>query len=220
MLPFEHPVTQLNRSLHVRKNIFMGTSKVIEYIDIAAPREEIFNLVINLERRMQLSPLWGFATFMEISPEYPESGSSYKVKPNQAAQSAYNTIITEYQPLNKFAYRLTSDTQTTVSWIFQEIAQGTRIIYEEEFLVRDEQDEATFNQEVKKIITQWLKNIKNYSELRNGRIKQALRWLLDRYFLKLRTNQRNVILTILFMQIVGMISFVMAAIALGIARAI
>jgi hypothetical protein len=195
----------------------MSTSKVVEYIDIAAPREEIFELILNLKRRMQLSPLWGFATLLDISPEFPQEGSSYRVKPNEGEHNEYVTIITEYQPLQKLAYRLTADTQTTVCWTVQEVAQGTRIIYEEEFLIGEEQDKEVFVQSVKKIVSQWLKNIKNYSELRGSRTKRAIRWFLDRYFLKLRKDQRNVIITILFMQFVAMISFVMAAIALGIA---
>ncbi len=197
-----------------------GTSKVVEYIDIAAPRDEVFETIVNLKRRMQLSPLWGYASFDDIDPEYPQQGSSYQVKPKQGDQSTYTTIITEYQPQQKLAYRLTADTQTTVTWSVQSVAQGTRIIYEEEFVIGAEQDQDEFTQSVKKVVTQWLKNIKNYSELREGRIKKAMRWLLDRYFLRLRTEQRNVIVTILFMQVVAMISFVMAAIALGIARAI
>jgi hypothetical protein len=195
----------------------MSTSKVVEYIDIAAPREEIFELILNLKRRMQLSPLWGFATILDMSPEFPQEGSSYRVKPNEGEHNEYVTIITEYQPLQKLAYRLTADTQTTVCWTVQEVAQGTRIIYEEEFLIGEEQDKEVFVQSVKKIVSQWLKNIKNYSELRGSRTKRAIRWFLDRYFLKLRKDQRNVIITILFMQFVAMISFVMAAIALGIA---
>jgi hypothetical protein len=195
----------------------MSTSKVVEYIDIAAPREEIFDLILNLKRRMQLSPLWGFATILDMSPEFPQEGSSYRVKPNEGEHNEYVTIITEYQPLQKLAYRLTADTQTTVCWTVQQVAQGTRIIYEEEFLIGEEQDKEVFVQSVKKIVSQWLKNIKNYSELRGSRTKRAIRWFLDRYFLKLRKDQRNVIITILFMQFVAMISFVMAAIALGIA---
>jgi hypothetical protein len=195
----------------------MSTSKVVEYIDIAAPREEIFDLIVNLKRRMQLSPLWGFATILDISPEFPQVGSSYRVVPKESEHHEYVTTITEYQPLQKLAYRLTADTQTTVCWTVQPVAQGTRIIYEEEFLIGEEHDEEVFIQSVKKIVGQWLKNIKNYSELRDGRIKRAIRWFLDHYFLKLRKDQRNVIITILFMQVVAMLSFVMAAIALGIA---
>ena len=201
-----------------RENGCMGSSKVIEYIDIAAPREEVFGLVVDLKRRMQLSPLWGFAAFENLSPEYPEPGSSYQVRPKDGEVAGYTTIITEYQPLAKLAYRLTAETQTNVTWSVQSVAQGTRIIYEEEFLIGEDQDQEAFKESVKKIVSQWLKNIKNYSELREGRIKRAVRWFLDRYFLKLRTDQRNVIITILFMQAVGIISFIMAAIALGIAR--
>ena len=128
----------------------MVSSKVVEYIDINAPRDEVFGLILNLKRRMQLSPLWGFATFEKIAPEYPEVGSSYQVKPKQEEQTGYTTIITDYQPLQKLAYRLTADTQTRVTWTVQPVAQGTRIIYEEEFKIAEDQDKDAFNQSVKK----------------------------------------------------------------------
>ena len=37
----------------------MEKAKIVEWVDIEAPRSKVFELVLDVERRMQLSPLWG-----------------------------------------------------------------------------------------------------------------------------------------------------------------
>jgi len=194
----------------------MERKKVTEYVDIQAPREEVFDLVLNLKRRMQLSPLWGVASIQEMDPNFPEMGSRYHVKVQSGEAREYDTVVTEYRPLSRLAYQLEVEQQTRVTWTVQQVASGTRVVYEEEFLV-DEENQTAVTDTVREVIRNWLRNIKNYLELRDGRIKRLVRWLMDRYFLDLRKDQRQVILTVLFMQLVGIISFIMAAIAMGIA---
>lgn len=209
----------------------MEPTKVLEWVDIKAPRAEVFELITNIERRMQLSPLWG-SVRVEARPEdYPQVGSAYLVRHKLAAdengssgellagQAAaethpYQTVVTEYEPPRKFAYCLDVDRQTTVAWTLQEIQQGTRLSYQEEYLV-DPADAEAFNESVRKIIKSWLNNIRHYSELRETRFKRFVRWVLDKYFLKLRQEQRTVVALILFMHFTGIIAFVMAAFGMG-----
>jgi hypothetical protein len=73
---------------------------------------------------------------------------------------------------------------------------------------------------VRAVIQEWLKNIKRYSELRQGRFQRILKWFVDRHYLHLRPDQRKTIQAILFMHIVGMVSSAMAIIAWGIAFAL
>ena len=54
--------------------------KVTNLIDIEAPCREVFDTVVNIERRMQLSPLWGLSRLLEVEDNYPEPGSSYRVQ--------------------------------------------------------------------------------------------------------------------------------------------
>jgi hypothetical protein len=106
------------------------------------------------------------------------------------------------------------DRQTSVTWTLQEIKMGTRLTYEEEFLV-DEETEQEFTQSVRGVIHNWLANIQRYAELRQSKSKLLARWLVDRFYLGLRPDQRRVILTILFMQGVAAIAFIMAALGWG-----
>ena len=247
--------------------------KVTKLIDIKAPCQEVFDTVVNIDRRMQLSPLWGLSRLLEVESNYPGPGSSYRVQvltdaPFGLSQGTLNAsqsalaglvqvlslklgqtdtshvpqpvidvpvtpsadreaveqaklpteqkyFIEEYQPPNLFAYHLDDDCKTIVTWRFQSIPFGTRINYEEVFC-----DESLVNEEfiptVRHVISEWLTNIKRYSELRDGRGRKFVKWFLDRFYLKMRPDQRRVVLIMLFMQAVGLATFAIAVIGWGI----
>lgn len=195
----------------------MKKVKIVEFVDISASRQQVFDLVIDLKRRLQLSPLWGVAEIDELTPNFPQGGSSYRTILKTGEKLQYRTIVTDHSPLNKFAYRLTVDRQTYVIWSLQDCARGTRVIYTEEFILSEEEDHEDFAGSVREVIQKWLNNIKRYLELGDGRLDGLIKLFLDRFYLRLPNDQRRIVATILFMQVVGLISFIMAAIAVGIA---
>lgn len=246
--------------------------KVDDLVDIEAPCEEVFNVVADIERRMQLSPLWGLSLLLEVSPDYPKPGSRYRIRVTDApfgiaggtshiVQSAFagltqiiswraghpashadkkpasvtggvsstdeppqktaggreqEYIVAEYEPPHRFSYYLNAECRTIVTWRFQSIPRGTRINYEEVFC-DDNAGQENFLLTVRHVIREWLSNIKHYSELRGSLWRLLLKKLLDRFYLKLRPDQRRTILLILFMQAIALVIFIIAAIGLGIA---
>ena len=251
--------------------------KVTKLIDIKAPCQEVFNTVINIDKRMQLSPLWGVSRLLEVEPNYPEPGSSYQVQvltntPFGIAQGTLNAsqsalsglfqvlslklgqtdtnhvhqpeinqpdllladsekiskselpteqkyFIEEYQPPHLFSYHLDDDCKTVVTWKFQSIPFGTRINYEEVFC-----DESIVNEDfiptVRHVISEWLTNIKRYSELHGGPGRKIVKWFLDRFYLKMRPDQRRVVLIMLFMQAIGLGTFTIAIVGWAIVKLI
>jgi uncharacterized protein YndB with AHSA1/START domain len=194
----------------------MGLAKVVEWVDIQAPRAEVFKLIVDIERRMQLSPLWGIANIEAKSSNYPDRGSKYIVRYQAGNPTAYQTVITDYESNRKLSYRLDVDQQTNVTWLLNDTPRGTRVVYMEEYLVEDENAEQ-FNRSVRDIVKSWLTNIQRYAELRQSAFKRFIRWLADRFYLRLRPEQRRVIVMILVMQFVSFIAFIMAALAIGMA---
>ncbi|HSO27016.1 MAG TPA: SRPBCC family protein, partial [Anaerolineales bacterium] len=192
--------------------------KILEFIDIEAPRDEVFPLLLDLERRTQLSPLWGVITIEPHDPLFPEPGSRYRVQLLRGEKKTYETVITAFEPGRKLAYRSEVENGTQVTWHVQDSGLGTRITYEEHFEVADSEHGQEIAAGGVELVQKWLRNIKNYAELRGSRLKRFIRWFLDNHFLKLNRAQRQTMLTLLFMQFVGMISFVMAAIAVGVAN--
>jgi hypothetical protein len=63
-----------------------------------------------------------------------------------------------------------------------------------------------------------LSNIKKYSELHHGQGRQIVKWFLDRFYLKLRPEQRRVMQMALFMQAIGLGTFLLAVTGWGIVR--
>lgn len=197
----------------------METAKVIAWVDIQAPLKEVYEAVLNVEKRMQLNPLWGATSLERVDDSYPQEGSQLGIKLESPPFTQYCSIITTLEPLKKLAYRLTVERKTRVTWRFQEVKSGTRLTYEEEFIVAPEEKEG-FSQSVRDVIQKWLDNIKRYSELRDGQFPRLIKWFLDRHFLHLRPDQRKTVQMILYMHAVGIISSLMAIVAWGIAFAL
>lgn len=249
--------------------------KVTSLIDIKAPCQEVFNTIVDLERRMQLSPLWGLNRLLKVTPNFPEPGSSYRIRvltdvPFGLAQETLNDpknalsllaqalflkfgqtdsghlhqtdtddtkqikvenkhqpeeghpveqeyYVAEYQPPHKFSYYLEKGCETLVTWRFQSIPFGTRINYEEVFCDENMRDDEDFIPTVHRVIQEWLTNIKRYSELRDGRGRKIVKWFLDHIYLKLRPDQRRAVLLMLFLQMIGLVTFVIAVIGWGVA---
>lgn len=251
--------------------------KVMKLIDIKAPCQVVFDTVIDTERRMQLSPLWGLSKLEEITPNFPEPGSSYRIRvmtdapfgisqgtldASQSAMSGFaqflsvkfeqsdsdhvhqsvatpaeqpftdadlesrakvptvqNYYVAEYQPPHKFSYYLDDDCKTVVTWRFQSIPFGTRINYEEVFCDENIGGE-DFIPTVRHVISEWLTNIKRYSELHDGTGRKIVKWFLDRFYLNMRPDQRRIVLIMLVMQAVGLGTFAIAIIGWAVATLI
>jgi hypothetical protein len=251
--------------------------KVSDWIDIEAPCAEVFNTLVNIERRMQLSPIWGLSLLLGVSPDFPAPGSSYHIRvltdaPFGIAGPASNNVqnaleglahvmmlktghtdsalghqpvpaaepvpvaeqmraqekvveaeqtyfISHYEPPTKLSYYLDADCKTIVTWKLQSIPRGTRVNYEEVFC-DENTGGADFLPTLHYVIHEWLVNLKRYSELRGTRLKFFHKRLLDRFYLKLRPDQRRTVLLIVFMQALALVTFMIAAIGLAIAGAL
>jgi len=247
--------------------------KVTKLIDINAPCQEVFDTVVNIHKRMQLSPLWGLSRLLEVESNYPEPGSSYRVRvltdapyglshgtlnashsalaglaqvlalklgqsdtthinqpeidlPIQSSEEneikgqadlplEQRYFVEDYQPSQIFSYHLDDDCKTIVTWRFQSIPFGTRINYEEVFCDENMGGEE-FISTVRHVISEWLTNIKRYSELRDDPGRNLVKWFLDHFYLKLRPDQRRVVLIMLFLQAAGLATFVVALIGWGV----
>lgn len=199
----------------------MTTVKVVEYVDIRAPRDEVYATVVNPERCAQLSPLWGVVQIEAVSAGYPAVGSGWRARlasaqPDLAPDGSvgHAVVVTDHVQGWRFGYRTAADGEPMTLWTFQDTAAGARIIYQEEFSVADGRGQEMAGQ-VRQVVRQWLRNIKRYVEFRMNRRGRLLRWLADRFYLKLRPDQRNLIATILALHAIGAIASVMAIIAFG-----
>jgi uncharacterized protein YndB with AHSA1/START domain len=197
----------------------MRKVEVVESIDIDAPRDEVFDLITNLYPRFQLSPLWGTFTITDVTPDYPQEGSHYQVTltHDDGEAEEYQSIVTASVSNQEFAYRTTTQRQTQCTWTVRDTPDGTHLVCREEFLVDDGGDEE-FLGSAREEVREWLKNIKRYAELRGGLSRRLLKWVMDRYILRLKVSQRRVIMMLPPWAGIGCVTFLMLAIAWGLAK--
>lgn len=195
----------------------MAVVRVAESVDIAAPLDAVFAIVTHGERRLQLSPFWGSTHICEVSPEFPEPGSCFRTCPTAEGLEPHDARVTAYELGRKFAYALDCGIAQDVVWTVQAAREDTRLRYEESFEVDDAAGE-DFIRKVREAIVRWLANIKRYAELHTTPARRLARWSLDRFYLNLPPDQRNVVATILAMGAISSIAGVMSIVAFGFTR--
>ena len=214
-----------------------------EQIEIQAPAEEVFAILTQPEKHLQLGPDWGQARLGQISDGYPQSGSSYQLIPIQVDKPPYATTVTEYAPYRRIAWRVDLDTEYRASWELEDLGTAVRLSYQAEFFLDFNEDEPTQPAEedpddplaaafatpdtferqaviARREAGDWLSSIKRYAELRETRLRLGIRWLMDRYILKLRSDQRRIILALLAMQLITCLTFIAAVVGIGLASLI
>lgn len=197
----------------------MGLIKVVEWVDIKAPKTEVFQVILDLKRRIQLSPLWGTIELEYVSDEFPREGSVFRTKVVSGSRKLLESRVIKYVEGVRLCYQTKADATSQITWTVQDCAAGTRLIYEEAFEAEDERREEVY-QTVREAVKKWLNNIQRYSELHTTWFRRFIKWFIDRYFLRLKVEQRNVIAALVIMKAVGIIAFLMAVIAYGIASLI
>lgn len=193
----------------------MPLESIIETIEINAPQSEVFALITDRARCVQLHPDWGKETIQEVSPDYPHTGSFFRSVPSELPEAAYNTYVTDYLPNEIFFWQIEGTQPGTLSWSCQDLPSGTKLAYEKTCLV-GEGDASDWTQREGFLAREWLAGLKNYAELRDGRLRLGMKWVMDRYLLKLRADQRRVILMLIVLQLVMFITFLAAAAGMGI----
>ena len=193
----------------------MPLESIIESVEIHAPQSEVFALITDRARCVQLHPDWGKETLQEVSPDYPHAGSFFRFVPSEQPEGAYNTYVTEYLPDEKFSWQIEGVQPEILSWSCQALPSGTKLAYEKTCPV-DEGDASDWAQRESSLAREWLAGLKNYAELRDGRLRLGMKWIMDRYLLKLRADQRRVILMLIVLQLVMFITFLAAAAGMGI----
>ena len=207
-----------------------------ESIEINAAAETVFELLVDIERRMQLHPTWGKTSIAHIDSAYPSAGSFYQLNSSKEQQPTYKVQITRHIPAREFAYLILDDSQASVTWLLEPSSQGVRLTCSQQLMmepdepspeiqpqVQTPEDELfsepslTREQMLERHTREWLTNIKRYAELGDSRIQRWMKWTLDRYVLKLRADQRRVIVVLIGLQLVACVTFLVAATGLGLA---
>lgn len=195
----------------------MQTLSVSANIDIRAPRDEVWSLIANLDKRVRLCPLWDVINIEALTPGALGLNSVFRLHTRQQHRIVTrDSRIVEFVPGRRIA-TVRDNSVARTSWSVQDCAIGTRLMYEETFELSDAQDRTTILHAAHQAVQQWLASLKLYLEWREARLTRAWRWLFDRWLLRMPTSQRRVVMGILLLHIASAVSFVAAALVWGFA---
>lgn len=202
--------------------------------------EELFALLSQPRLRLQLAPDWGEYDFLDVDPEFPAPASAFRLKLKKPDETIWEIQVLSCQPPHRLAITSIRGPQYHAEWLVEPDPGGSRLSLSEQIELPDpvdpqadkppakaDDDDALFKitpltplQERQKLVTDWVASIGRYAGMQNNRLGRAYRWLMDRYLLRLRADQRRIILALLVMQVVMCLTFVASAIGLGLAGAV
>lgn len=227
----------------------MDNSNLIyeESIEVKVPPEGVFSLLTSGERLLQLHPDWGKERLEGFSERYPQIGGSFSSVPLKSEEAPYITRVVAYIPHQHFELNSEDVRHTNVEFKLESSENGTLVTCCLEWEIPSpsissgesnnslvEGDESsvdseladtdhlgvTVAEEARFLVHEWLTAIKRYAELGDRWLDRLMKWLMDRLLLRLRADQRRIILMLFVFQVITFITFVTAAIGLGLAALI
>lgn len=191
----------------------MASTTVAQSIDIAAPREEVWQVIEDVQIHTRLSPLWDVITIKLITPKPYALGSIIQLhKRRNGVDIEYRSEVVEYIAMQRIGYRLQNAQETCTSWKLQDCAVGTRLTYQDTFTPPANTEEREFADAVRLGASQWLKNIKLYCEWRGMRVLRLWRWLYHHLLMYVPYSHRQAFTMVLFLQFMMTLSFLSVAI--------
>jgi hypothetical protein len=206
--------------------------------------EQTFALLSQPRLRLQLAPDWGEAELLGVDETFPAPGSAYRLrlkdpatpeqKPGEGA--LWEIVVQECQAPHRLVLVSQAGPGYHAEWTVAPTDGGSMLSLHE-IIHLPEAPEANETetpptkpedelfklpvlspaQTRQKLVTDWLASIARYAGLPRSRPGRLMRWLMDRYLLRMRADQRRIILALLAMQVVMFLTFVASVIGLGLA---
>jgi hypothetical protein len=212
-------------------------------IHVNASPVELFSLLSQPLLRLQLAADWGESEFLGADPDFPAPGSTYRLKLKKPVETLWEIGVQAYEPPRRLVFASRQGPHYTAEWLVEAHESGSRLSLIEQIELPEPVEPAAVEaqppaastgdletyfkpasqtpiQERQKLVTDWLASIGRYAGLQNSRLGRSWRRLMDRYLLRLRADQRRIILAIIAMQVVLFLTFVASVVGLGLAGAL
>lgn len=206
-------------------------------ITVSVPPAELFSLLCQTRLRYQLAPDWGEYDFLDVDPEFPAPGSAYRLQLKQPQPELWEIGVEACETPHRLVLVSRQGPAYRAEWLMEPVEAGCRLRLEEQIELpepplaeaagdppRAQSDdlESMFQvtrqppaQVRQKLVAEWVGSIGRYADLPNSKLGRGFKWLMDRYILRLRAEQRRVTLILLGIEMVMFLAFVFSAIALG-----
>lgn len=118
--------------------------RLVESVEIRAKPEEVFSILANVRKRLELNPNWKVVGVEQVTMGEPKEGTKFRVKLEVGKNIVeYISQWKEYVKNKKIASKTLTGHEVSVTLHLQEIPGGTRLTHEEvfEIPVREEKEE-------------------------------------------------------------------------------
>lgn len=175
----------------------MSMHHISQSVLIRAPREKVFKLVADAEKRMRLHPAWEVLLYQELDVSEGEKARyRVRVRKESGEITEYTFAVTESSK-DKVAYRA-EGIDLEVELILEDAPEGVKLTQVERFSLPWEPSKRTLKS-LEEELRFWLEGIKHYCELHGNPIARTSKFLIDRVLLKLPPSQRRIILLIIIL---------------------
>lgn len=158
---------------------------------IRAPRERVYALVADMEKRLRLHPAWEILSFKEIGDR------RYGVRVRKESGEEKEYVFLAETSKDRVAYKA-EDGELEVTLSIEESQDGVKLTQEEKFTLPWKPSKKTLKS-MSDELGFWLESLKHYCELRRNPIARTSKFIIDRLLLRLPPNQRRIVLLIIIL---------------------
>jgi uncharacterized protein YndB with AHSA1/START domain len=173
--------------------------EIRESVEILAPREKVFSLLLDVEKRTRLNPALEYMDVRRLGKGDACEGAKYRVKFRHGERIVeYVTEWLEVKKNKRIVYRTVEGPRFRVTQTLRDTFRGTRLTHTE-----DIQEHGLKEQQVKlarQILREWLRSIKGYLELDRNIATRLWKRFYDRFLLKAKPRERRIAQMILVIE--------------------
>lgn len=183
--------------------------EIRESVEILAPPGRVFSLLMDVEKRTHLNPIWDSVEIRRLSTKEGE-GARYRVKGKHGGRVVeYVTEWREVEKDRRIVYESVEGPRFKVVQTLYTTPQGTRLTHVESFIgERKLADKDVLM--AKKVLRSWLLSIKAYLELERNFATRLWRRFYDRFLLRASPRERQAAQLVLLIEgallVVGLIT--------------
>ncbi len=185
--------------------------EIRESVDILAPPRRVFSLLMDVEKRTRLNPIWDSVEIHMLNEDKGE-GARYRIKGRHGGRVVeYVAEWKQVEKDKKLVYESVEGPRFRVVQTLRTTPMGTRLTHTERFLG----DRVLADKEAvlaRQVLRSWLLSIKSYLELERNLATRLWRRFYDRFLLKASPRERQAAQLVLLIEgallVVGLITLV------------
>lgn len=191
------------------------TTRVSATKEIFAPRERVFDLLLDTEKRLRFHPSWEELKVEKLTPGEVREGTEYRVfiRMEDAEEGVEYTL--KLKEIEKPERLVLETPSRTMTYTLKEKGHATELEQED---IYGKGLEERMAEKAEEDIRLWLHGLKHYCELRANPLARVSKFIVDKVMLRIPPVQRRIVFYIVVFNILLMVSVILAIVVLVVAN--